>query len=225
MSDEPLHIVAVGAHPDDVELSMAGLLIRFAQAGHVVTWIVATDGAAGQGGRDPLLAAQRMAEAAAGAREAGAAIVTLGFPDGRLAWVAEAPALIGAELERLKPDLIVTHALNDYHADHRAAARLVCDTSPIGVPILHADTMLGVHFLPDLLVDISGVYQAKLAALAQHASQSTLALAEALETWSRFRGLQSNASGYRYAEAYAINRRLGGEARLLLDRIGGYKFV
>ncbi|MFX7858249.1 PIG-L family deacetylase, partial [Acinetobacter baumannii] len=37
--------MALGAHPDDIELSMAGLLLRFAAAGHRLSWIVATDGA------------------------------------------------------------------------------------------------------------------------------------------------------------------------------------
>jgi len=75
----------------------------------------------------------------------------LGFPEGQLAWSHEAPAAIGSHIADLAPDLIVAHPLNDYHADHRAVARMVGDTAPIGTPILRADTKLGLHFEPDLL--------------------------------------------------------------------------
>lgn len=220
-----LHIVAVGAHPDDIELSMAGLLIRFARAEHRVTWVVATDGAAGGGGRDTALAAKRAAEARAGAAAAGADHVALGFPHGQLAWQPDAPAAIGAQLAALSPDLIVTHAVIDYHADHRAVARIVGNTAPIGVPVMRADTMLGIHFMPEVLVDISVVFEAKCAALAKHESQTTLALPEALATWNRFRGMQSAGRRFVHAEAYAIDKQLAVEVRLLLDRIGSYLFV
>lgn len=225
MTEAALHIVAVGAHPDDIELSMAGLLIRFARAGHRVTWIVASDGAAGGGGRDPALAEQRGREAASGASAGGASLIALGLPDGQLGWAAQGPTAIGEQLAALSPDLIVTHPLNDYHADHRAVARFVTDTLPVSVPVLRADTMLGLHFAPDLLVDITEVFDAKLAALGQHVSQGSLALVEATTIWNRFRGLQSSSRGFRHAEAYAVDRRLSAEVRPLLDRIGGYIFV
>lgn len=225
MTEKPLHIVAVGAHPDDIELSMAGLLIRFGRAGHRVTWIVATDGAAGTGGRDPTLAEVRLQEAAAGATVGGAELISLNYPDGQLGWNAEAAAAIGKQLAVLAPDLLVTHALNDYHADHRAVARMVGDTAPIGVPVLRADNMLGLHFVPDLLIDISNVFETKLEALDRHKSQSSLAMNDAVQIWNRFRGLQSSGRRFVHAEAYAIERRLSAEVRSMLDRIGGYLFV
>jgi LmbE family N-acetylglucosaminyl deacetylase len=215
----PLHIVAVGAHPDDIELSMSGLLIGCARAGHRVTWIIASDGAAGGGGRDAELAAVRLAEAQAAADLAGAELIALGLPDGQLGWSNEGAMLIGAKLAALAPDLIVTHALNDYHADHRAVARFVSDTVPIGVPVMRADNMLGLHFAPDLLIDISGNFEAKLAALAKHVSQHSLSLPEAVTIWNRFRGLQSSAHRFSYAEAYSIDRRLSTDIRSILDRL------
>lgn len=218
----PLKIVAVGAHPDDIELSMAGLLLRFANAGHTVTWIVATDGAAGGGDRDAALASVRAAEAAAAAKSAGAFLIQCGFPDGQLAWDNTAPAIIGQHLGQLKPDLIVTHALNDYHPDHRAVARIVGDTAPVSIPVLRADNMLGLYFSPDILVDISDVFEAKLAALAMHESQKMPSFREGITTWNRFRGLQSSTAKFAHAEAYAIDRQLNTELRPLLDRIGGY---
>ena len=204
---------------------MAGLMLRFARAGHRVTWIVATDGAAGSGGRDAELAKRRTDEAKAGSACGGAELIALALPDGELAWRPEAPALIGKHLSTLAPDLIITHALNDYHADHRALARMVGDTAPIGVPIMRCDTMLGLHFAPDVLVDISDVFTTKLEALACHASQTSLAMPEAVSIWNRFRGLQSGARRFVHAEAYTVDHRLSGEVRPLLDQIGSYAFV
>jgi LmbE family N-acetylglucosaminyl deacetylase len=217
-----LSLVAVGAHPDDIELSMSGLLLRFAGAGHDVTWIVATDGAAGNGGRDTRLAAMRATEAQAAATSAGARLVQCDFPDGQLAWNPRAPAMIGQHLGQLRPDLIVTHALNDYHADHRAVARIVGDTAPVSVPILRADNMLGLYFSPDILVDIGDVFEKKLAVLAMHKSQKMPEFREGVTTWNRFRGLQSSKAKFAHAEAYSIDRQLNNEVRLLLDSIGGY---
>ena len=219
---KPIHVVAVGAHPDDIELSMAGMLLRYAKAGHRITWIVATDGAAGTGSRDAELAGKRSAEAVAAANYAGASLIQCAFPDGQLAWRADAPAVIGHHLADLKPDLIVTHACNDYHTDHRAVARIVGDTAPINVPILRSDNMLGLYFTPDFLVDIGAVFENKLGALSQHKSQATLSLGDALTVWNRFRGLQSSARRFTHAEAYSFDRRLTGELLPLLDRIGGY---
>ena len=218
----PLSLVAVGAHPDDIELSMSGLLLRFARAGHDVTWIVATDGAAGNGGRDKSLATVRATEAQAAATSAGAQLVQCGFPDGQLAWDPTAPGIIGQHLDQIRPDLIVTHALNDYHADHRAVARIVGDTAPVGIPILRADNMLGLYFSPDILVDISEVFEAKLVALALHESQMMASFREGITTWNRFRGLQSSKAKFVHAEAYSIDRQLNNDLRPLLDRIGGY---
>ncbi len=217
----PLHIVAVGAHPDDIELSMAGLLISAVRAGHRATWVVVTDGAAGGGGHDPDLATRRGAEAAAGAARGGADLIALGFPDGRLAWTDAAASAVGGKLAALAPDLIVTHPLSDYHPDHRAVARMVGDTAPLGVPILRADTLLGLHFIPELLFDITPVFEAKISALAAHESQATQALPEAIGVWNRFRGLQSAGRRFRYAEAYAFDHRLGVNTHTLLMRLGG----
>ena len=217
----PLHIVAIGAHPDDIELSMAGLLITAGRAGHRVTWVVMTDGAAGGGGRDPELAARRATEAAAGAACAGSELVAMGFADGQLSWNTEAPAALAERLAGLAPDLIVTHPLNDYHPDHRAVARMVGECAPLGVPILRAETLLGLHFVPEILFDITAVFDDKLAALAKHESQATLAMPEAVGVWNRFRGLQSAARRFRRAEGYAVAHRLGCDFDALLKRLGG----
>ncbi|TGV82510.1 PIG-L family deacetylase, partial [Mesorhizobium sp. M2D.F.Ca.ET.145.01.1.1] len=104
---------------------------------------VATHGARG-GKSDPsVLARVRREEAMASAALLGAAPRFLDFPDGGL--VADA-ALIDALktlISEIGPDLVITHAPNDYHADHRALSDGVRIASSFGVPVLHADTMRG----------------------------------------------------------------------------------
>ena len=103
---------------------MSGLLIRYGRAGHRITWIVVTDGAAGDGGRDADLARARSSEAKEAASLASATLVECGLPDGQLAWAAGADAIIGQHLASMKPNLIVTHSANDYHADHKQSRGL-----------------------------------------------------------------------------------------------------
>lgn len=217
-----LHVMALGAHPDDIELSMAGLTLRFGAIGAQVTWVVATDGAAGHGGRDAALADLRAREAAEAAALAEAELVMLGHPDGLLAEQADAVGSIGAFLRGRPVDLLITHGPEDYHPDHRALSRLVTDVAPLGTSLLYAENLLGVGSTPNLLVDIGAVFDAKAAALACHRSQRPDATVEAIGVWNRFRGLQSGPLRYRHAEAYQAVPRLGSNALAALDQLKGY---
>ena len=222
MTGQSLSIIALGAHPDDIEISMAGLCLRFARAGHRVSWIIATDGAASRGPSDPTLAAERREEASAAAASCGVELIQLGMSDGKLAWHDGATQMIGALLAERRADLLVTHAPTDYHPDHRALSRMVLDTAPFGTAILLADNMLGVGSGPSILVDISDVFEDKLAALSHHSSQLPEGPAEVLRITNRYRGLQSGSSRFTYAEAYQTVRRLTADPHALLDRVGGY---
>ena len=92
----------------------------------------------------------------------------------------------------------------------------VTDTLPIGVPVLRTDTVLGLHFLPDLLVEITDVFEVKLEALGQHVSQAVP-------------GPPVEQSSVRPCRSLCrrppVERRLSAEVRLLLDRIGDHMFV
>jgi LmbE family N-acetylglucosaminyl deacetylase len=163
--------LAIAAHPDDLEVGAGGLLARLARTGDV-TMVVASV---------PNRFAERLAEAREGARLLGAELIIL---DGdRAARVDEQPqyALVdrlAALLAERWPDLLLTHAAGDMHADHtfvhRAAiaaagtARVPCD-------------VLAFHASPDLaaiprahgpcFADITPTIDVKLAAVAAHATQ------------------------------------------------------
>jgi LmbE family N-acetylglucosaminyl deacetylase len=215
-------VLAVGAHPDDCELLCGGTLAAFAAQRIAVTICAVARGDKGSRVIPPeQFAAQRQAEATKAARVIGAKFVRLDAADGE---VAATPELQGRLLEiirRVRPDLILTHWPDDYHADHRETAELVIDCSWYAaspghrtqsaaldepVPVFYMDTLAGLSFEPTEYVDISGVWATKeellrchasqLGPTAQHGEGDLVSLARDL---ARFRGRQC---GVEFAEGF-----------------------
>ena len=197
-----MKILALGAHPDDIEIFMFGTLAAYAAQGAELTFAVATDGAKG-GKNDPaVLARVRREEATAAAALLGAVPRFLDFPDGEL--VADA-ALIGALKTLIRetgPELVITHATNDYHADHRALSDGVRIAASFAVPVLHADTMGGTGFSPTHYVDISAYRDIKTQAIRMHRSQRPEQYVERARIQNEFRAGQCNAVPGSLAEAF-----------------------
>jgi N-acetylglucosamine malate deacetylase 1 len=203
-------VLALGAHPDDVEIYCLGTLLRLQQLGWHVGWVVATDGQAGlPAGAAPGL---RREEALAAAALVGVVPTLLGLQDGRL---LDGPAEVAAlrdAVERFAPTLIIAPSPNDYHPDHRALSRLAQAVCPLSTALLLTDTMLGVNFLPELTVDITTSHERKMACLRAHASQVSDATLSALSTWASFRGLQQGRRGTRYGESFRVDPAFGRPA-------------
>ncbi|MFN3846186.1 MAG: PIG-L deacetylase family protein, partial [Paracoccaceae bacterium] len=116
-----MHILAIGAHPDDLEIFTYGTLAAWASMGAALTLCMATDGA--KGGTLPPDDLRRLR-----ATETGTALAPLGFgaplglgfPDGNLRADAALEHALTDLIAQTMPDLVLTHAPNDYHADHRA---------------------------------------------------------------------------------------------------------
>ncbi|RWP03283.1 PIG-L deacetylase family protein [Mesorhizobium sp.] len=197
-----MKILALGAHPDDIEIFMFGTMAAYAAQGAELTFAMATDGARG-GTSDPaVLARVRRDEATAAAALVGAMPRFLDFPDGEL--VADA-ALIGALkalIGQTGPDLVITHAPNDYHADHRALSDGVRIAASFAVPVLHADTMGGTGFSPTHYVDISAHADVKAEAIRMHQSQDPDRFVDIARTQNAFRAGQCNGAQGSSAEAF-----------------------
>lgn len=202
-----MRIIGFGAHPDDVEIFFFGLLAAYRAAGHEIGWVIATDGAAGGPGDADELSRVRRAEAVASAALLGVEPVFLDCADGALAGDGEAPGRLARLIVELAPDLVVTHAPNDYHPDHRVLSRLVSDAARFRVPVLFADTLVGVDAAPTIYVDISAHFALKCTAIAHHASQSPGRFVEAVRGWNRFRALQCGYDACDYAEAFSFTPR------------------
>jgi N-acetylglucosamine malate deacetylase 1 len=181
-----MNVLAIGAHPDDLDVGCGGSLVRLAQAGEQVTMCVVTDGRAHPVGEPERVAALRRAEAQASADLIGARLRWLGFPDGGL--MDDLPtrhAFIQLMMD-VSPDLIITHPPDDYHSDHVITSRLVTATVQMAwappphlkgeplrkrVPVAFMTTSNGINFIPEDYVDVTAVWDTKIAMVLKHRSQ------------------------------------------------------
>ena len=118
-------LLAVVAHPDDAELLCAGTLARARTEGAAIGICVLCRGDKGQPAKPiPNLAAVRRREMAAAARVLGAELFCVGVSDSTLSDTGPTRQKLTAIFRRFRPTLVLAHAPQDYHPDHRAAAAL-----------------------------------------------------------------------------------------------------
>lgn len=223
-----MRVLAVGAHPDDIEILCAGTLARYARDGADVVMCVATDGAAGHMEIPPdELADIRERETRASASVIGAELIWLGLPD-ELVFDDEGTRLLFVDaIRRARPDVILVHPPDDYHPDHRAVSSLVFNASFVASlpniptehpahatvpPIRYMDTLAGKGFHPTEFVDISETFETKRRMLECHASQlewlrdhDDIDIVDFMTVVSKTRGIQAGvafAEGFREADAW-----------------------
>jgi LmbE family N-acetylglucosaminyl deacetylase len=195
-------ILALGAHPDDIEIFMFGTMAAYAAQGAELTFAIATDGAKGGKGDPAALARTRREEAANAAGLLGVEPRFLDFPDGELiadtAFISALKALIGD----VKPDLAITHAPYDYHGDHRALSDGVRIAASFAAPVLHADTLGGTGFSPTHYVEITHHWDIKTKAIRAHRSQGPEHYVHRARLQNEFRAGQCNGASGALAEAF-----------------------
>jgi LmbE family N-acetylglucosaminyl deacetylase len=205
-----VRVLAVAAHPDDVELLCAGTLARAGRAGHEL-W-VAHMTVGDKGGQRPPeeLARIRGEEADQAAELIGARTFGGICGDLELYERDDHRARVRDILADVRPDVVLTHTINDYHPDHRITSRLVAsEMVAIGTDrsaLLYMDTVGGVDFVPELYSDITETVEVKKRMLRCHASQIDWMASyratdmEYLIEWlGRWRGLECGAP---YAEGF-----------------------
>lgn len=174
-----LDVLAIGSHPDDVELGCGGTLAQMAGRGQQVGILHLTRGEAGTRGS----AAVRRQEAEAAARILGAvALEFMDCGDGRLRHGPEEEDELIGYLRRWRPELVLSPSPADRHPDHGRAHRLVaegCFYSGLarrgsGEPHRPAAVFSYMQhdpFTPSFIVDVSSSWEIKLEALAAYGSQ------------------------------------------------------
>ena len=180
---------------------MFGLLSMCAKRGDEVGLIVATDGAAGSVSLNVNLKNIRMEESIKALRKLGDPEF-LGFPDGSLSSDNNAIKILSKTIQFHNPDLIVTHAPEDYHPDHRALSYFVTQATGFICPVIFCDTLMGINFDPEVYVDISSVFYQKQEAILAHKSQTPKKFLKAAKLMNRYRSAQCNIAEDNYAEAY-----------------------
>ena len=198
-----MKVLAVGAHPDDIEIFMYGLLSIYKKEGHQVYTMIATDGAKGGAIKGKKLAKERADEAANGLAKLSSPIF-LNLPDGELGEDLEHKKIIKENILKIMPDLIITHSENDYHADHKSLSLITKAAVSHYIPILYCDTLMGINFNPNYYVDITDYYEFKKEAILKHKTQNPDRFVDLFELMNSYRAAQCNAPKGSYAEAYSF---------------------
>jgi len=198
-----MKVLAIGAHPDDIEIFMYGLLSIYKKEGHQVYTTIATDGAKGGATKGKKLAQQRADEATKGLKKLSSPIF-LNLPDGELGIEMGHAMIIKESILKIMPDLIITHSENDYHADHKSLSLITNRAVSHYIPILYCDTLMGINFHPNYYVDITDYYKAKKDAILKHISQDPQRFVDLFELMNSYRAAQCNAPKGSYAEAYSF---------------------
>ena len=218
-----MNILAVGCHPDDLEVACAGTLAKYCAKGHKVFMCLVANGNMGHKVIPSAeLAVVRRGEAQKAASVIGAELIMLGIGDLLVNGNNENTVDKLIDVVRYtKPDLIITHSPNDYMRDHVEAGNLVFNASFVASikqretkheyfnaipPIMHMDTLAGMDFIPTEYVDISDFIDKKMEALACHDSQISwmkehdkIDFIDFVKTCSKYRGLQCGAA---FAEGF-----------------------
>jgi len=189
VAQEKSRVIAFGAHPDDCDLGAGGLAALLAKAGHAVKFVSVTNGDAGHqtlgGGA---LARRRYAETQEVAKRLGITYDVLNNHDGELLPTLEIRLQVIRKIREWNADIVIAPRPNDYHPDHRYTGVLVQDASyMVVVPNVAPDTpplrknpfflyyqdrfQKPSPFRPDIVVDITSVFQQKIFALDAHQSQ------------------------------------------------------
>ncbi|MGD9518804.1 MAG: PIG-L deacetylase family protein [Armatimonadota bacterium] len=223
---DKLCVLAVGAHPDDIEILCGGTLARYAGVGHKVFIGIATDGAAGHAVLKPEeLRGIRREEATAAASVLGAEVRFLDEEDEWLFHDRHTREKFVELIRWADPDIIITHNPDDYHPDHRACSDLVFAASFLSslpnilpnVPaqkqiaaLFYMDSLAGAGFNPEYYVDITATFETKIEMLRRHESQlkwlkdhDNIDILQFVGTVAMRRGLECSTE---YAEGFRAAR-------------------
>lgn len=187
-------ILAVGAHPDDVELGAGGTICKLVKRDFTVAILDLTRGELGTRGTP----SERATEASAAARILGATErENVGFPDGALANTRNQRQRVISFLRRLRPTLLLVPMAPDRHPDHMAAHDLVRDANYFA-GLRRIETGQEPHRAPfiyyyypyegpapqaSFVVDVSDTFKTKLKALRAHESQFHNPSYKGEDTW------------------------------------------
>lgn len=197
-----MDILAIGAHPDDVELGCGGLLLQAVRNGHRVYICTLTRGSASGDPRE------RTEELLKSAKFIGAKDVQIGdFEDTKLTVSSELINYIEAYVDKVNPDLILTHFHGDIHHDHRAVSTATLESARFNSNILAYEIPLTRNFEPKVYYDISEVIDEKVELIRIFWSQRSklYTKANAIKGLAEFRALQSRLNtSIDYVESFDV---------------------
>lgn len=197
-----MNILAIGAHPDDIEIGCGGTLAKYASYGHNIFMFIATDGSAGIGKADI-----RRKETEDSANILQVRDIFWGmYTDTEIQINKDAIMKVEDTIKKINPDSIFVNYHDDTHQDHRHIAAITNSATRYIRNVLFYETPTTQNFLPNVFVDIGQQYlDIKIKSLKAHASQidrtniSGVSILEVAKSAAHFRGVQARVA---YAEAF-----------------------
>jgi LmbE family N-acetylglucosaminyl deacetylase len=201
-----MNILAIGAHPDDIEFGCGGALIKFVEKGHTVFLMVLTSGSVGGNPEN------RKKEQEDSAKFIKAKQVFWGnFEDTELPINKDLISSIEHVIDKTKPHMVFLNYFDDTHQDHRITAQASISATRYIKEVLYYEVPTSKNFEPDIFVDVGDVLDKKLELLKLHASQvdktrvENLSILESAQSCANFRGYQGRV---KYAEGFKALRIL-----------------
>lgn len=193
-------ILAIGAHPDDIEFGCGGTIIKYTQRGHRLFLHIMTEGGLGAD------SATRSSEQEASRAILGAEdIFWGGYEDMHLQVDVELIGKIETVIKKVKPDFIFCRYPEETHQDHRHLGQAVMSATRYIRNVLFYEGPTTQNFEPHVFVDIANTLDKKIKALQAHRSQvmktniEDLSIVEVARSSANFRGIQGRV---KFAEAF-----------------------
>jgi LmbE family N-acetylglucosaminyl deacetylase len=198
---QTMNILAIGAHPDDIEYGCAGTLIKYAERGHRIYLMVLTSGQ--EGGSSEI---RKQEQENAAELMSVQKIFWGGYHDTQLPLSKELIEKIEEVLGEVNPDLILVNYGDDTHQDHRILTQATMSATRYVRNVLFFEVPTTQNFNPQVFVDISDTLEQKFKVLEAHASQvmktniEDMYIIELAQASATFRGIQGRV---KFAEAFA----------------------
>lgn len=201
-----MKILALGAHPDDIEYGCGGTFLKFARKGIDIYFMVLTKG---EFGGDPKIREKEQKEAMKlmGIKD----IFWGGCVDTELPNERIIITKIDEVIEKVKPDEVYVNTPEDIHQDHRALAECTLAATRYVKRVLFYEDYTSINFEPDIFIDIEDVLEEKQKLIQVYSSQVTktyptkLDMVESVKAIANFRGFQGKV---KYAEGFKAFRFL-----------------
>ena len=193
-------ILAIGAHPDDIEFGCGGTIIKYTERGHRLFLHIMTEGGFGAE-TTTRIQEQEASKAILGAKD----IFWGGYEDTHLVVDIELIGKIESIIKKVKPDFIFCNFPDDTHQDHRHLSQAVMSATRYIRNVLFYEGPTTQNFKPHVFVDISDTLDKKIEALKAHKSQvmktniEDLSIVEVARSSANFRGIQGRV---KFAEAF-----------------------
>ncbi len=220
-----MNVLAIGCHPDDLEINAGGTLAKCAKRGDKITMVTLANGSAGHKvlSKEEIVKV-RFVEATLSAKEIGADYYCLGLDD---CFVRrdydEGVRKVSDIIRKVKPDFIITHGEHEYMEDHSVTSRIVFDATMAATvyhypseypafekytPIFYMENTMMINSFPEIFVDITDTIDTKIKMYSHHKSQiewlkvhDDYDMIEAVKSFNRTRGLQCDTG---YVEGFTI---------------------